>query len=148
MSRKKRYIEKLNKTEIEFLENGFKTGKSHTYRIRSKAILMSYEKWDCSAIADFFDVHLITVYNWLDRWQRGGIENMKDKPGRGRKPILDLSKETHVQMVTAAIEASPSNIKKALSKIEQELDVSMSKKTLTRFLKNLSADGNDIEKAL
>jgi transposase len=148
MSRKKRYIEKLNKPEIEFLENGFKTGKSHTYRIRCKAILLSYEKWECSAIADFFDVHLITVYNWLDRWQNGGIENMKDKAGRGRKPILDLSKENHVQMVTQAIEDSPSNIKKALSKIELELDVSMSKKTLTRFLKNLSADGNDIEKAL
>lgn len=148
MSRKKRYIEKLKETEIEFLENGFKTGKSHTYRIRCKAILLSYEKWECGAIADFFDVHLITVYNWLDRWQSGGIENMKDKAGRGRKPILDLSKENHVQMVTEAIENSPSNIKKALSKIEQELDVSISKKTLTRFLKNLSADGNDIEKAL
>ncbi|MEL7118807.1 MAG: helix-turn-helix domain-containing protein [Bacteroidota bacterium] len=138
----------MNETEIEFLENGFKTGKSHTYRIRCKAILLSYEKWECGAIADFFDVHLITVYNWLDRWQSGGIENMKDKAGRGRKPILDLSKENHVQMVTEAIENSPSNIKKALSKIEQELEVSMSKKTLTRFLKNLSADGNDIEKAL
>lgn len=148
MSRKKRYIEKLEKTEIEFLENGFKTGKSHTYRIRCKAILLSHEKWECSAIAEFFDVHLITVYNWLDRWQSGGIENMKDKSGRGRKPILDLSKENHVQMVTQAIEDSPSNIKKALSKIEQELDVTMSKKTLRRFLKNLSADGNDIEKAL
>ncbi|MEL7123490.1 MAG: helix-turn-helix domain-containing protein [Bacteroidota bacterium] len=148
MSCKKRYIEKLNETEIEFLENGFKTGKSHTYRIRCKAILLSYEKWECNAIADFFDVHLVTVYNWLDRWQSGGVENMKDKPGRGRKPILDLSKENHVEMVNKAIENSPSNIKKALSKIEQELDVSMSKKTLTRFLKNLSADGNDIEKAL
>ena len=148
MSRKKRYIEKLKNTEIQFLENGFKTGKSHTYRIRCKAILMSYEKWECSAIANFFDVHLITVYNWLDRWEEGGIENMMDKEGRGRKPILDLSKDNHVQIVTDAIEDSPSNIKKALSKIEQELDVSMSKKTLKRFLKNLSANGNDIEKVL
>ena len=71
-----------------------------------------------------------------------------DKEGRGRKPILDLSKEDHVQIVTDAIEDSPSSIKKALRKIEQELDVSMSKKTLKRFLKNLSADGNDIERAL
>jgi len=148
MSRKKRYIEKLKKTEIQFLENGFKTGKSHTYRIRCKAILMSYEKWECGAIAEFFGVHLITVYNWLDRWEQGGLEKMADKEGRGRKPILDLSKEDHVQIVTDAIEDSPSSIKKALNRIEQELDVSMSKKTLKRFLKNLSADGNDIEKAL
>jgi len=148
MSRKKRYIEKLTETEIEFLENGFKTGKSHTYRIRCKAILMSHEKWECGSIAEFFDVHLITVYNWLDRWDKGGIANMTDKAGRGRKPILDLSKENHVQIVTTAIEKSPGSIKKALGQIEEELDVSMSKKTLKRFLKNLSADGNDIENVL
>jgi len=147
MSRKKRYIEKLTETEIQFLENGFKTGKSHSYRIRCKGLLLSHDKWECSAIAEFFEVHLITVYNWLDRWEEGGIEQLADKAGRGRKPILDLSKEQHVQIVTDAIEDSPSNIKKALSEIEQELDVSMSKKTLKRFLKNLSADGNDTEKA-
>lgn len=146
MSRKKRYIEKLKKAEIQFLENGFKTGKSHTYRIRCKAILMSFAKWDCKDIADFFDVHLITIYNWLDRWESGGIENITDKEGRGRKPILDLSKEDHIQIVTDAIEDSPGSIKKALSRVEQELDVSMSKKTLKRFLKNLSADGSDIER--
>ncbi len=146
MSRKKRYVEKLTETEINKLKQGFKTGKSHTYRCRCKAILLSFERWQSSAIADFFDVSLITVYKWLDRWDEGGFANLADKEGRGRKSILDLSKPTHVTIVTNAIEESPSNIKKALAQIEEELDTAMSKKTLKRFLKNLNGDGNDLEK--
>lgn len=148
MSRKKRYVENLTETDLQGLKVGFKTGKSHTYRCRCKAIIMSHEGWQCSAIADFFDVTLVTVYKWLDRWDKGGLENLADKDGRGRKPILDLSQNAHVELVTNAIEESPSNSKKALAQIEEELDISMSTKTLKRFLKNLSANGNDLEKAL
>jgi len=148
MSRKRRYIEKLITKEISELENGFKSGKSHTYRSRCKSILLSHQGWQCSAIAEFFGVSLITVYKWLDRWESGGIKNLSDKAGRGRKPILDLSKSAHVEMVNKAIDESPSNIRKALSKIEEELNVSMSRKTLKRFLKNLSESGKDSENLL
>lgn len=145
MSRKKRYIEKLTTKEIKDLEHGFKNGKSHTYRSRCKSILLSHEGWQCSAIANFFDVTLVTVYKWLDRWEAGSIKNLSDKAGRGRKPILDLSKIAHVELVNRVIDESPSNIRKALSEIEEELEVSMSRKTLKRFLKNLSGDGKDSE---
>lgn len=141
MSRKKRYIEQLTTQEIKDLENGFKSGKSHTYRSRCKSILLSHQGWQCSSIAEFFGVALITVYKWLDRWEAGGIENLSDKAGRGRKPILDLSKSFHVELVNKAIEESPSNIRKAMFQIEGSLDVTMSRKTLQRFLKRLSGDG-------
>ena len=145
MSRKKRYIEKLTDKEIKDLHAGFKNGKSHTCRSRCKSILLSHEGWQCSAIADFFGVALVTVYKWLDRWESGGMANLLDKAGRGRKPILDLSKSAHVELVNKVIDESPGNIRKALSRIEEELDVSMSRKTLKRFLKNLSGDGKDSE---
>jgi len=98
MSRKKRFIEKLSETEIIALTEGYKKGKTHTYRNRCKGILLSYEGWECSEISEFFDVSLVTVYSWLNRWEKGGIESMSDKEGRGRKPLLNLSKEDHVEI--------------------------------------------------
>lgn len=147
MSRKKRFIEKLTEKEISLLEQGYKKGKSHTYRCRCRAILLSFEGWTCSELSTHFDASLVTIYSWLDRWEAGGIDAMSDKKGRGRKPILDTSKDKHVKVVINAIDDSPSNINKALSNIKKELGTSMSKKTLKRFLKNLSEDGSDLEKA-
>ena len=148
MSRKKRFIEKLSEIEIVALKEGYKKGKTYTYRNRCKAILLSFEGWECSKIAGFFDVSLVTVYSWFNRWDNGGMKSLSDKGGRGRKPILTLSKEEHVEFVTGAIEKSPSNVNKVLAEIEHELGLSMSKKTLKRFLKNLSEDGSDSEKVL
>ena len=148
MSRKKRFIEKLSEKEIIALKEGYKNGKTYTYRNRCKGILLSFEGWECSEIADFFEVSLVTVYSWLNRWDKGGMKSLSDKKGRGRKPILNLSKEEHVEIVTDAIEKSPSNVNKVLAEIEDELGLSMSKKTLKRFLKNLNDDGSDSEKAL
>ena len=148
MSRKKRFIENLTETEISSLHQGYKKGKSHTYRCRCRAIILSFEGWQCSELATHFDTNLVTIYSWLNRWEKGGIDAMPDKKGRGRKPILDSSKSKHVEVVIDAVDESPSNINKVLSKIIKELGISMSKKTLKRFLKNLSEDGSGLEKAL
>lgn len=148
MSRKKRFIENLTEKEISLLEQGYKRGKSHTYRCRCRSILLSFEGWTCSELAAHFDASLVTVYSWLDRWEQGGIEAMSDKKGRGRKPILDTSKDKHVKVVVDAVDDSPGNINKALSRVKKDLGVSMSKKTLKRFLKNLSEDGSGLEEAL
>jgi len=147
MSRKKRFIENLTELEISSLKQGYKKGKSHTYRSRCRAILLSHEGWECTDLAIHFETNLVTVYSWLNRWEEGGIEAMSDKKGRGRKPILDSSESKHVEIVIEAVDESPSNINKALSKIKKELGISMSKKTLKRFLKNLNEDGSDLEKA-
>lgn len=147
MSRKKRFIEKLTETEIASLQEGYKKGKSHNYRCRCRAILLSYEGWECSDLAAHFETNLVTVYSWLNRWEEGGIEAMSDKKGRGRKPLLDPSKTKHVEVVIDAVDQSPGNINKALSKVKKELGTSVSKKTLKRFLKSLGEDGSGSGKA-
>lgn len=148
MSRKKRFIENLTETEIASLQEGYKKGKSHNYRCRCRAILLSHEGWECAELAAHFEAGLVTAYSWLNRWEKGGIGAMPDKKGRGRKPLLDTSEAKHVEVVIDAVERSPSNINKALSKVKKELGTSMSKKTLKRFLKSLDEDGSGSEKAL
>ena len=147
MSRKRRFIENLTETEIASLQEGYKKGKSHSYRCGCRAILLSHEGWECSELAAHFEASLVTVYSWLDRWEKGGIDAMSDKKGRGRKPLLDPSKSRHVEIVIDAVDESPSNINKALSKVKKELGTAMSKKTLKRFLKSLNEGGSGSGKA-
>ena len=136
MSRKQRFIENLSESEIQALKEGYKSGRSHTYRCRCKAILLSHEKWSCSQLADFFDVSYVSIISWLNRWEAGGMATLADKAGRGRKSILKAWKQDHVKEVNKIVDESPSNLNKALSEIEKQLGVKMSKKTLQRFLKN------------
>ena len=147
MSRKKRFIENLTEEEISSLEQGYRNGNSHTYRCRCRCILLSHQGWECCELASHFDTNLVTIYSWLNRWEKGGITAMSDKPGRGRKPILDASQDKHVEIVIGAVDESPSNLNKVLTKVQEGLGAEMSKKTLKRFLKNLSEDGSGLEEA-
>lgn len=143
MSRKKRFISHLSESEIQALEQGHKTGKSHTYRCRCKAILLSHQQWECYELASFFNTGPATIYSWLNRWETGGIAALGDKSRRGRPSILNVDRSDHVKLVNEVIDDSPRNLNKAMSEIEAELGVKMSKKTLKRFLKKLTEDGND-----
>lgn len=42
----------------------------------------------------------MTVNGWLRRYQAEGVEGLKTRSGRGRKPILD---ETDMDMVNAVV---------------------------------------------
>lgn len=148
MSRKKRFIENLTETEVQALQKGFKTGKSHRFRNRCKAILLSSQGYETKQLCEIFEVSLLSIYRWMDKWESGGIEALADKKGRGRKPILQLDRKDHVSKVEQAIEKSPKNLNKVLAEIKEGLGVDLSKLTLKRFLKNLSADGNDSAEVL
>jgi transposase len=79
----------------------------------------------------------------LNLWERQGIEGLKLKPGRGRKPKLKTDEKTHVETVKTLIENEPKNLNRVTNQIEDKLGIEVSKKTLKRFLKNLNTDGND-----
>lgn len=145
MSRKKRYIEKLTEAEQTALKKGYKIGKSHRFRSRCQSILLSHQGYTCDQLAKMFDVHLITIYDWLNRWEKGGINALHDTQGRGRKPILTLDNQEQVAKVQAALERSPRNLKKVQAEVEQHIGRPFSKKTLQRFLKSLVDDGSALE---
>lgn len=147
MSRKKRYIEKLTEAEQSALEKGYKMGKSHRFRSRCHSILLSHQGYTCQQLAAMFQVHLVTVYDWLNRWEQGGLNALHDTKGRGRKPILTLDNQEQVAQVQAAVDRSPRNLKKVQAEVEQHVGMRFSKKTLQRFLKSLAGDGSVSEEA-
>jgi transposase len=77
----------------------------------------------------------MVVNNWVKRFQSQGIEGLRTKPGRGRKPILDAEKD--LSKVKAAVKANRQRISLVKADLEAALSKSFSQKTLQRYIKNM-----------
>jgi len=144
MTRKKKFIS-LSDSDRSLLEKGYKQGNSHIFRRKSQAILFSDKGQSVAEIARFYSVRTRTVYTWFNEWEKDGIQGLKLKPGRGRKPKLSSENEAKVKEL---VENNPRNISKLTADVQREFNLdSLSKKTLKRFLKNLTTDGNALENA-
>lgn len=67
---------------------------------------------------------------------------MQNQSGQGRKPLLKLANQAHVQVVEEQIEKQNQRLQLAKAQIEQQLGQSLSESTLKRFLKKLVTAGN------
>ncbi len=99
MSRKKRFIAKLRKKDKKDLNAGWKNGKSISFRTRCHSILLSDRGFTVNEIALFYNVKITSVYSWFNRWETGGYEGLKTRPGQGRKPVLCVDNKEHVRVV-------------------------------------------------
>jgi hypothetical protein len=57
---------------------------------RAKMILMFADGKSITEISTRTGVIRKVVYKWIDRFNAQGIESLKDKAGRGRKPVFSL----------------------------------------------------------
>jgi transposase len=119
------------------LEKGYRTGSSHAFRMRCQMILLKSERRTAVEIADLLGCCEVVVNNWLKRYEAEGIEGLRTKPGRGRKPVLDAEKD--LPSVKAAVAANRQRISVARAALEAELGKTFSTKTLERYIKNMAA---------
>jgi len=140
LGRKSKLIE-LSKSERAALETGFKNRDSTIYSRRCHIILLKSEGRSSKEIAKIFGITDQSVNNWVKRYESSGLAGLQTRSGQGRKPILD--KETDEAKVKAAVKKERQRLKLVKEELEQELNKSFSVLTLKRFLKNLSADGNE-----
>ena len=125
----------LTKAQRAALEKGYRTGSSHAFRTRCQMILLKSERRTSAEIADLLGCCEVVVNNWLKRYESEGIDGLRTKPGRGRKPVLDAEKD--LPSVKAAVAANRQRISVAKAELEAELGKSFSTKTLQRYLKNM-----------
>lgn len=135
----KKFIQ-LIKAEKITLQEGMKNGKAHLFRERCHCLLLSAEGYEVKDLAEVFRVSQITIYSWFKRWERGGIVGLKDKPGRGRKPILT---DEDLPAVKERVKENAQQLRHARQRLKAELGREFSEKTLRRFLKSLVADIKD-----
>lgn len=133
----------LTKAQRLALEKGYRTGSSHAFRLRCQMILLKSEPRTAAEVADVLGCCEVVVNNWLKRFAAEGVEGLRTKPGRGRKPILDGEKD--LPRVKAAVQANRQRISLAKAELEAELGRSFSQKTLERYIKNMVAAINESE---
>lgn len=140
MGRKSKKID-LTAAEKSELVEGYKHSSSKVFSQRCHIILLKHQGRTSQEIADIFGLTIQPVNSWCKRYIQNGIEGLKTKPGQGRKPILN--KEQDEAKVRIAIKKERQRIRLAKESLEKDLGKNFSVLTLKRFLKNLSADGNE-----
>jgi transposase len=134
----------LSRAQHIALEKGYRAGESHAFRLRCQMILLKSERRTAIEIADLLGCCEVVVNNWLKRFEAEGIEGLRTKPGRGRKPILDT--EQDLQRVKAAVTANRQRISLAKAELETAMGKSFSQKTLERYIKNMVLAINESER--
>jgi transposase len=119
------------------LEDGFRNGKSHAYRMRCRAILLKSQGLKSTEVGVQTEMTHISVNSWVKRFEREGVKGLETKPGRGRKPIMDCSDEESVRQ---AIEQDRQSVKKAKEAWQQASGKEASESTFRAFLSALARD--------
>lgn len=142
MGRRVKSVE-LTMAEQAALEQGYK-GKgpgSFVFSQRCQMILLKSQGRSSKAIAGILRTNLLSVNQWVQRYEKQGIAGLQTKEGQGRKPIFD--KVADEAVVRAAVQKERQRLKLAKAELEATLNKEFSVRTLKRFLKNLSADGSE-----
>jgi len=122
------------------LEQGYRNGKTHAFRQHCQIVLLKAQGRKSQEIASLLGCHQNSVDDWLHRYKAEGIHGLHIKAGRGRKCIL--SETTDAERVRQAVKRHRQRISLAKAELESSLGKEFSKRTLVRFLKNLTADTN------
>ena len=136
MSRKRVNVSELSELEKSNLKDGWQYGKSHAFRNRCQAILLSNDNHNSEVLAQIFSVGKNTIYTWIRNWKRHGIIGLITKPGQGRKPTLSLNNEEHVKVVENAVKNAAERGVNMKEEIIEKLGLEneFSDRTLHRFL--------------
>lgn len=125
----------LEEAQKQQLYEGFKNGATHCFRMRCHSVLLKAEGLTSKVVGSMTDMCHVSVNSWLLRYKKEGIEGLKTKPGRGRKPILSKEDE---QKVLQKVKENRQRVQIAKAEWEAEANKSVSKATFRRFLKSLA----------
>lgn len=128
---------KLTPMQRSALEDGYRNGSSHAFRMRSKAVLLKAQGLSSPQIGDRLDMNQTTVNNWVNSFEAEGIKEPATSPGRGRKPIIGTQDG---EVIRQAIEKDRSSILSAKAQWEAATGKTACEETLRRFLSALAQD--------
>ena len=127
----------LTDKERRELEQGFRHGEKHCFRMRCRAVLLKADGLSADKAGAQTEMTGISVRSWVRRFESEGIKGLETRPGRGRKPIMDCSDEAAVRR---AIEQDRQSVSKAKAAWEAATGKEASDMTFKRFLSALAQD--------
>lgn len=134
MQGKNRFIS-LSDSDREQLEEGYKTGKTATFRQRCHGILLSDQDRDIKEIMQILGTSRQTIYSWFNRFEDKGYAGLMRASGGGRPTIFKTENKAEVDRIKKIVSEHPQQLKQAIPVIEKEFDRDFCKETLIRFLK-------------
>ena len=99
---------KVNQTARKALNQAIKTVQNVKMYRRLKVIDLSAKRQKVSEIATIFDLKDHTVRDYINRYNRGGLEGLKPNYGQGRNKTITLSKDE----LSELLRRSPSQFEK------------------------------------
>lgn len=130
---------KLSESQRTELEEGYNNGPTGVFRKRCHIVLLKSDGRSSADVSSIVNLNQTSINNWLNRYESLGISGLKNLPGQGRKPILEKDEEERIKI---AVKTERQRLDQAKVMLEKGLNKKFSKRTLQRFLKNLSADIN------
>ena len=127
----------LGEAQRAELENGYRKGERHCFRMRCLAVLLKSEGLSSAKVGERVGMNEHTVNSWMKRYRKEGMKGLETRPGRGRKPIMDSSDE---EAVRKAIEQDRQSVNKAREAWQQASGKEASESTFKRFLSALAQD--------
>lgn len=127
----------LSTQERLSLEFGLQQGESHCFRTRCHVILLKADGQTSKDVGLITNMSHISVNHWVSRFKSDGISGLRNKPGQGRKPILNFEDK---ESLLEAVKSHRQRVQVAKAEWEANRGKSISDSTLHRFLKVLTED--------
>jgi transposase len=97
----------LTEEELQIVEAAMKRDPRPGVRQRCTAIRLLHLGYKPEEVAHLQAVSIPTIYSWIKRWRKGGIEELVTKPRSGRPPKAD---EAYQQRVAEGVEKDPAEL--------------------------------------
>ena len=141
MGRKVKKLE-VSAEVLQRLEQGYRAGSSSIESRRCHIVLLKLEGYTSKQIGKITGGCEMSANNWINRFIAQGMAGLQTKEGQGRKPILTAD---DLPSVRRAVAAERQRLSQAKAIVEAESGKRLSNKTLTRFLKVITAVTNESE---
>ena len=97
----------LNEAELQAVETAIRRDKRPEVRQRCTAIRLLHLGHKPAQVAEMQAVSIPTIYAWINRWRKGGIEALATQPRSGRPPKADAA---YSQLLGEVMEKEPAEL--------------------------------------
>ena len=97
----------INEAELQAVETAIRHDKRPEVRQRCAAIRLLHLGHKPAQVAEMGAVSIPTIYAWLKRWRKGGIEALATQPRSGRPHKADAA---YSQLLGEVLEKEPAEL--------------------------------------
>ena len=92
-----RKVKQLKNYTVEEIEALFESDKNNLVGVKLYAIIQLARGYSSRKLEEFYRVTHKQICNWADRFDAEGVEGLRIKPGRGRRPRLTQDQKYQLQ---------------------------------------------------